>query len=74
MSIQSDLKKSLEEEGWQLATTTGGDHLKRTLDMYEELNIETRVITLDKDTCGECTKCYTNGNETAYRVYIRSKS
>jgi hypothetical protein len=73
MSIQSDLKKRLEEEGWQLATTTGGEHLNRSLDMYKELDIETKVMTLDKDVCGECTKCYTDGNETAYRIYIRPK-
>ena len=74
MSFQSDLKKRLEKEGWTLATTTGGDHLQRALSMYEELDIETKVITLAKDICGECTKCYTDGNETAYRIYTRPKS
>lgn len=73
MSINSELKRRLEDEGWQLASTTGGEHLKRTLDMYEELDIEARVITLDRDNCGECTKCFTSTNETVYRVYIRPK-
>jgi multimeric flavodoxin WrbA len=73
MSINSELKKRIEKEGWKLASTTGGEHLKRTLEMYKELDIETRVIELDKDTCVECTKCYADGNNTAYRVYTRQK-
>jgi hypothetical protein len=32
-------KEQLEREGWKAASVTGGDHLKRALEMYQELGI-----------------------------------
>jgi hypothetical protein len=62
----------LEDEGWQFATMTGGDHLEHLLEMYKELRIETKLLKTDPQSCQDCVKCYTDGNETLYKVYIKS--
>ena len=67
-------KEELEREGWQLASTTGGAHLKRNLEMYEELGIEVYLEETKPEECGSCTECYTEGNETAYKIYTRAKN
>ncbi len=58
-------------EGWKFASVTGGDDLSRTLEMYEELGIETYVEKVDPNECNGCTKCFKAGNETAYRIYTK---
>ncbi|HJX03077.1 MAG TPA: hypothetical protein VJ488_00815 [Dehalococcoidia bacterium] len=67
-------EKELQAEGWQLATVTGGTHLKRTMDMYAELNIPTYLFQVDPHQCGECIHCFITGKETAYRVYIKPQA
>ena len=66
-------KQELEREGWRVASVTGGDHLKRTLEMYQELEIEVYFEEVKPEECGGCTVCYTSGNETIYRIYTRAK-
>lgn len=63
--------KILEEDGWQFVTISGGDHLKHTLEMYRELGIDTRLVEVDPGSCEDCLKCFTSGNEVAYRIYIK---
>ena len=65
-------KQELEREGWTLASITGGDHLKRTLEMYQELGIETYLEQVKSEDCNDCTACYSAGNEIVYRIYTRS--
>ena len=66
-------KEQLENEGWKTASVSGGDHLKRALDMYHELGIEIYLEELKPEECEGCTECYQASNETIYRIYTRGK-
>lgn len=66
--------EKMEREGWKLASTTSGEHLKRILEMYEELGFEVRTEEVSPPECGECTICFTEDNETITRVYTRLKA
>jgi hypothetical protein len=65
-------KQELEDAGWKLASLSGGDHLKRTLEMYQELGFETYLEEVRYEECDTCTVCFSEGNEIAYRIYTRS--
>jgi hypothetical protein len=58
-------------EGWKLASITGGAHLRKTLAMYHELGIETRLEEINPRECGGCTECYQANNEIMYRVFTK---
>ena len=64
-------KEKMEREGWKLASTTSGTHLKRNLEMYEELGFEVYLEEVTPEECGECTICYVGGNETITRIYTK---
>ena len=66
-------KEKIEREGWKLASTTSGAHLKRTLEMYEELGFDVYTEEVTPKECGGCTICYEAGNETITRIYTRPK-
>lgn len=66
-------KDELEKEGWKPASITGGEHLRRTLEMYRELGLETYLEEVSPEECGGCTECYTSGDEIIYRIYTRVK-
>ena len=66
-------KEQLENEGWKTASVSGGDHLKRALDMYHELGIEIYLEEVKPEECEGCTECYQASNETIYRIYTRGK-
>lgn len=59
-------------EGWSEVGISGGSHLERMVEMYQELGFEVRLeqITLGDQ---ECARCYEETGETPYRVYVRSK-
>ena len=67
-------REELKKEGWQVASVTGGEHLKRTLEMYQELEFETYLEEVKPEECAGCTECYRAGNETIYRIYTKSKA
>jgi len=67
-------RHQLEIEGWKVASVTGGDHLKRTLEMYQELGIEVYLEEVKPEECEGCTECFTAGNETIYRIYTKPHS
>jgi len=67
-------KENLEREGWRLACTTSGAHLKRTLEMYEELGFDVYTEEVTPEECGGCTICYADNNETITRIYTRPKA
>ncbi|MCX6009799.1 MAG: hypothetical protein NTW48_07195 [Chloroflexi bacterium] len=67
-------RQELEAEGWKVASVTGGDHLKRTLEMYQELGIEVYPEEVKPEECENCTECFTAGNETIYRIYTKRYS
>ena len=64
-------RAELEEEGWKTASVSSGEHLKRILEMYQELGMETYLEEITPQGCGGCTECYLMGNETMYRIYTR---
>ena len=66
-------EEELEGEGWKPASTTGGQHLQRILEMYEELGIEVHLEEINPEECEGCTTCYKEGNEIIYRIYTRPK-
>lgn len=61
------------KEGWTEASISGGSHLKRMVEMYQELGFEVYLEEVDPRECEGCTVCYEVGNETMYRVYTRPK-
>ncbi|HEX75999.1 MAG TPA: hypothetical protein G4O12_05365 [Dehalococcoidia bacterium] len=65
--------KKEHEEGWRLASVSGGEHLRRTLDMYQKLGIEVFLEEVKPEECAGCTECYKLGNETIYRIRTRAK-
>ena len=67
-------REELIEEGWIATSTSGGAHLKRTVEMYEELDFEVYLEEIDPEECQGCTECYKLGGEAMYRVYIKPKS
>ena len=67
-------EEKVQREGWKLASTTSGEHLKRTLEMYDELGFEVYTEEVTPEECGECTICFAEGNETITRVYTRLKA
>lgn len=66
-------KEKIGREGWKLASTTSGAHLKRIVEMYEEIGMEVNLKEVTPEECGGCTICYMAGNEAIYRVYTRRK-
>jgi hypothetical protein len=66
--------QQLEAEGWKMASVTGGAHLKRTLEMYQELGVEVYFQEVKPEECEGCAQCFTENNETIYRIYTRPYS
>lgn len=66
-------KEKMEKEGWKLASTTSGEHLRRTLEMYEELGFDVYIEEVTPEECGGCTICYKAGDEAITRIYTRPK-
>ncbi len=66
-------KEKIEREGWKLTSITSGAHLKRILEMYEELGLDVNLEEVTPEECGGCTICYIADNEAIYRVYTRRK-
>ena len=62
-----------EREGWKLASTSSGEHLRRVLEMYHELGFDVHTEEVTPEECGECNICYVAGDETLYRIYTRAK-
>jgi hypothetical protein len=59
-------------EGWSEVGISGGAHLERMVEMYQELGFEVRLEQITPED-QECAKCYEEAGETPYRVYVRSK-
>jgi hypothetical protein len=70
----SKTKQQLKAEGWKLASVTGGNHLKRTLEMYREIGIEVYLEEVKPEECRSCNECFKAANETIYRIYTKSHS
>ena len=63
--------REVDEGGWREAVVSGGDHLKRVLDEYRELDFECLLEELDSEAAEGCSECFKSGGERMYRVYVR---
>lgn len=69
MNRPSKPEAELIATGWQLATITGGEHLKRALKMYSELGFNTELVEVDPAEYKLCTTCYRDTGESLYKIY-----
>ena len=58
---------------WQEVAVDGETHLKRVVDMYEELGFEVRLEEVQPEEVEQCTQCLQEKGERIYRVYARRK-
>jgi len=58
---------------WQEVAIDGETHLKRIVDMYEELGFEVRLKEVKPEEVEQCTQCLQERGEKIYRVYARRK-
>jgi hypothetical protein len=66
--------RQIAQGGWKEALISGGDHLKRVLDEYGELDFECLLEELNSPNVEGCTECFKAGGERTYRVYVRPKN
>lgn len=66
-------REELEKAGWKLAATSSGAHLRRVLEMYQELGFDVYLEEVTPEECGGCTICYVAGDETITRIYTRAR-
>jgi hypothetical protein len=69
-----EVRRELIEQGWALAATTSGAHLRRVLELYRELGFDVYLEEVTPEECGGCTVCFVAGNETITRIYTRRKA
>ncbi len=70
-ALLSDLNQ-VQEQGWREALISSGDHLKRVLDEYGELDFECLLEEIEVSEIDGCTECFKTG-ERIYRVYVRPR-
>ena len=58
---------------WKEVAIDGETHLKRVVDMYEELCFEVRLEEVKPEEVEQCTQCLQEKGEKIYRVYARRK-
>ena len=58
---------------WKEVAVDGQTHLKRVVDMYEELDFEVRVEEVKPEEVEQCTQCLQEKREKIYRIYARRK-
>ena len=66
----SNMKVAPQDEGWKEICISSGDHLKRVIEMYEELGFETRLQELSPSELEGCSVCY-GEHEKVYRLLAR---
>jgi branched-subunit amino acid aminotransferase/4-amino-4-deoxychorismate lyase len=59
--------------GWREVAIDGETHLKRLMDMCNELDFEIRTEEVNRQDVEECTQCLQERGEKIYRVYARHK-
>lgn len=58
---------------WQEVAIDSETHLKRLVDMYEELGFEVRLEEVKPEEVERCTQCLQERGEKIYRVYAWRK-
>jgi len=59
---------------WREVAVDSETHLKRLVDMYEELGFEVRLEEVKPEEVEQCTRCWQEKGEKIYRVYARRTS
>ncbi|MGB5925813.1 MAG: hypothetical protein WBH01_06940 [Dehalococcoidia bacterium] len=59
--------------GWQEVAIDGETHLKRLVDIYEELGFEVRPEEVSSEEIEQCTQCWQEKGERIYRVHARRR-
>jgi hypothetical protein len=65
-------ESELISSGWKMATVSSGEHLRRTILMYGELGLQTKLVKVDPTTLEQCTACYRIIDEPLYKIYTRT--
>ena len=71
--MEGKTKEELEREGWKIASITTGEHLRRTVEMYQELGFDVYLEEVNPEECGGCVECYKLGDEKIFRIYYKPK-
>jgi len=58
---------------WQKVAIDGETHLKRLVDMYEEMGFEVRLEQVKPEEIKQCPQCLQERGEKIYRVHARCK-
>jgi len=58
---------------WQEVAVDGESHVRRLVDMYEELGFEVSLEEVKPEEVEQCTQCLQESGEKIYRVYARRK-
>jgi hypothetical protein len=58
---------------WQEVAIDGETHLKRLVDMYQELGFEVRLEEVKPEEVAQCTQRLQEKGEKIYRAYARRK-
>jgi hypothetical protein len=58
---------------WKEVAVDGETHLKRLVDMYQELGFEIRLEEVKPEEVEQCTQCLQEKGERIYRIYARRK-
>jgi len=58
---------------WQEVAIDGEEHVRRIVDMYEELGFDVSLEEVAPEEIEQCTKCFQERGEKIYRVYTRHK-
>ena len=56
---------------WQEVAIDCETHIKRVVDMYEELGFEVRMVEVDPKELQRCIRCLKERGEKMYRVYTK---
>ena len=67
------MKQERIESDWKQAALSSGAHLRRIVEMYEELGFEVRLEEVSSEECGGCIVCYCDTGEEIYRIFTRPK-
>ena len=65
------MNEEMVKTGWREVAIDGETHLKRMVEMYEELGFEVRLEEVKPEETEQCTKCFQESGEKIYRVYTR---
>jgi hypothetical protein len=70
----SRLRRQLEKEGWMKCTVTDEPRLSELVELYEEIDLEVRVVPASPEDFEECSVCLEAEREKFKTIFTRPKS